>query len=203
MRHTELIQRLSRLAGFPDPDPAREQVETPAEAAAELLESALARGELAGCTVADLGCGTGRLAIGAAMLGAATVRGIDSDAAALDVARSNAARAGVEVHFELRDVAGWAEPVDTIVMNPPFGAQRRGADRPFWEAAFLSARRAVHAFALADSRSFIAARAVARGARIVETRPGSWRLPATFPHHRKRAVELPVDRWVFDTRRAQ
>jgi putative methylase len=84
-------------------------------------------------------------------------------------------------------------------MNPPFGAQRRHADRPFWTSAFATARSAIYAFALADSRTFIEARAVERASRIEATRPVPWDLPAVFPHHRKRRVALPVDLWVLRT----
>ena len=198
MRHSELVQALERLQPFRSPSARLEQVQTPSEAAAEMLEAALARDDLAGRRVADLGSGTGRLAIGAALLGAAEVVGVEADPGAVETARHNAQQSRVRVEFLHGDVAGWTGSVETVLMNPPFGAQRRGADRPFWRAAFTSARRAVHAFALADSRTFIAASAVAHGARIVETRPVGWRFPATFPHHRKRAVDLAVDRWVFD-----
>ena len=101
------------------------------------------------------------------------------------------------VEWVRADVQDWSRVADCVVMNPPFGAQRRHADRPFWERALALARRAVYAFALADSRSFIAGQAVARGARIEETRPVAWRLPRTFAHHRARSVALPVDLWVL------
>jgi putative methylase len=82
-------------------------------------------------------------------------------------------------------------------MNPPFGAQRRHADQPFWEAAFRLARRRIYAFALEESRTFIARRTVDSGGRIEETRPVHWELPATFAHHTKRRVKLGVDLWVL------
>jgi putative methylase len=172
---------------------------TPPEAAAELLYEALARGDLAGRSVLDLGAGAGRLAIGAALLGARQVVGVESDPDALVVARANAARAGVECRWVEGSVATYDEPADTVIMNPPFGAQRRHADAPFWERAFSLARRAVYAFSLADSRTFIGRRAVERAARIETTRPIRWELPATFPHHRKPRVPLSVDLWVLRT----
>jgi putative methylase len=198
MRRSELVRALSNVPEFSRPDPKREQVATPPERAADLLFEALARGDLAGHSVVDLGSGTGRLAIGAALLGAGSVEGVEADPAAVELARAAATEAGAVVTWTVRDVAGVDVSAETVVMNPPFGAQNRGADQPFWDAA-LARPRAVYAFALADSRTFIARLTVARGARVEAQRPVPWTLGPTFRHHRKRSVELPVDLWVIRT----
>jgi putative methylase len=174
-----------------------EQIVTPPETAAEMLEAAYARGDLHQRQVLDLGSGTGTLSIGAALLGATRVRGVEIDPTAIEIARANAVTAGVSIDFELMSVEAIEGATDTVLMNPPFGAQTRYADRPFWETAFRQSRTAIYAFALAGSRTFIAQRAVARGARIEETRPVDWELPRTFPHHVQRRVTLPVDLWVL------
>jgi putative methylase len=198
VKRSELVRRLAMLEPFAAAEASLEQVGTPPELAAELLESALVRGDVEGRTVLDLGCGTGILAIGASLLNAAHVIGVEVDDAAVVVARRNAERLWANrLEFRVRDVTGWTEPAETVVMNPPFGAQSAHADRPFWEAALASATVAVYAFASRESRTFIERRAVARRARIEETRPVDWRFPATFPHHRKRAVELAVDLWIL------
>ena len=202
MRRSELVRTIESLAGPERPRAELEQVVTPAEAAADLLLAAERWDGLAGRSVLDLGAGTGRLAIGAALLGARPVVAVEVDARLAAVARTHARAAGVEVEVVAAEVASWSRPAEVVVMNPPFGAQRRGADRPFWDRAFALASRSVHAFALADSRSFIARRAVARAAEILETRPVAWRLPRTFPHHRRRAVSLSVDRWAIRTQGA-
>jgi putative methylase len=196
MRRSELIRRLAEVPDFPAPDPKLEQVATPPERAADLLFEALARGDLEEKSVVDLGSGTGRLAIGASLLGARPVEGIESDPAALEVARTASRAAGATVTWVLRAVDGADPDAETVVMNPPFGAQNRGADQPFWEAA-LARPRAVYAFALADSRTFIQRLTVARRARVEAQRPVPWTLGPTFRHHRKRSVELPVDLWVI------
>lgn len=196
-----LVRRLEGLEGFSSPQARLEQVVTPPEAAAELLLEAYARGDIAGRSVLDLGSGTGRLAIGAKWLGAATVVGVERDPQAMDIAERNAERVGVECEWEVAPVTEWERPADTVVMNPPFGAQCKHADRPFWDRALALAASAVYAFALAESRTFIARLAVARTARIEATRPVPWILPATFPHHRKPRVPLSVDLWVLRTER--
>ena len=187
---------LGALATFPSPRADLEQVATPAELAIEMLTEAERRGDLRGRSVLDLGSGSGVIAIGAALLGA-RVRGEEIDPAAVALARTNASTVGVHVEFVAGEVQAAGPRADTVLMNPPFGAQRRHADEPFWAAAFARADRAIYAFALAASRTFIERRAVARAAQIEVTRPVRWGLARTFPHHRKRSVEIPVDLWVL------
>ncbi len=199
MRRSELVRALEGVEGPDRPRADLEQVVTPAEVAAELLFAAERWDGWSGRSALDLGAGTGRLAIGAALLGAAPVVAVEIDPELVERGRAAAARAGLAVEFVVGDVRAWDRPAEVVLMNPPFGAQRRGADRPFWDRALALASRSVHAFGLADSRTFIAGRAVARGAQILETQPVAWRLPRTFPHHRRRAVMLPVDRWAIRT----
>jgi putative methylase len=201
MRRSELIRRIERVRPPSSPQASLEQVVTPAEAAAELLFTALSEDDLAGRTVLDLGAGTGRLGLGAAWLGASSVVGVDLDPVSVEAARAAAQAGALPAEFEVGDVGTWDRPAEVVVMNPPFGAQRRHADRPFWDAAFRLAGRSVYAFALSESRTFIARRAVAANARVVATRPVAWELPRTFPHHTRRQVALPVDLWALRTER--
>ena len=134
LRHLEM--RLERLQGFDRPRTSLEQYQTPAPVAARLLHHAAMQGAIEGRRVCDLGCGTGVLACGAALLGASAVTGVDIDPAAIEIARRNADMLGVTVAFIVADIRNpdidWAGlACDTVVMNPPFGAQRAHADRPF------------------------------------------------------------------------
>jgi putative methylase len=199
VRRSELLRALERVPPFDRPDAALEQVITPSEAAATLLAAADRFDGLSGRSVLDLGCGTGRLAIGAALMGAARVRAIDIDPGAVERARTAAKEATVTVEFDALDVASASGRAEIVVMNPPFGAQSKYADRPFWERAFALAERSVYAFALADSRTFIARRAVERGAQVLDVGPVPWALPRTFPHHVRRRVPLAVDLWALRT----
>jgi putative methylase len=199
VRHSELVRALARVASPVEARPELEQVATPPEAAAELLFAAVRLDGLTGRPVLDLGAGTGRLAIGAALLGAAPVTAVEVDPRLVEVARESARAAHVTVDFVVADVTSFDRPADLVVMNPPFGAQRAHADRPFWDRGLALARRSVHAFALRDSRTFIARRVVERGAQVLETHPIAWELPRTFPHHTRRRVTLAVDRWAIRT----
>jgi putative methylase len=202
VRRSELVRAIERVPRPDDPRAALEQATTPAEAAADLLFAAVRWDGVEGRSVLDLGSGTGRLAIGAALLGAASVVGVEVDPRLVEVARAAAESAEVRVEFVASEVSAWHRPAELVVMNPPFGAQRRHADRPFWDRALELAERSVHAFALADSRTFIARRVVARGAQVLETQPVVWELARTFPHHTRRRVPLSVDRWAIRTHRA-
>jgi ribosomal protein L11 methyltransferase len=63
--------------------------------------------------VADLGCGVGTLAIVAARLGFGPVTGVDRVEVAIDVARENARRNGVDAAFAVADLA-----VDDVPLAP-------------------------------------------------------------------------------------
>ncbi len=77
----------------------------------------LSRHDLASRSVLDYGCGSGILAIAAAMLGASSVRGIDIDPQAIEATRFNANANGVSVLAALPDdsSAGWS--ADVVVAN--------------------------------------------------------------------------------------
>lgn len=76
--------------------------------------------------ILDLGCGSGCVAITLALeLSGAEVTAIDVSAAALDVARSNAERLGVQIRFMHSDwfaALDAEERFDLIVANPPYVA---------------------------------------------------------------------------------
>jgi putative methylase len=196
MRLRSLEMTLEGLEGFARPDPRIEQYVTPAPLAARLLHHARLLGDIEGKAVCDLGCGTGVLACGAALLGAARVTGVELDADALAVAKRNAARLGAVVTFVQGDVrdAGLIEGLgsfDTVVMNPPFGAQDPHADRPFVDAA-LAIAPVVYAIFNAGSLPFLGAYTAGRaelGFAIAGTLP----LKRTLPFHRREVVEIEVE----------
>ena len=73
-------------------------------------------------SLADLGCGSGVLAIAAAKLGFAPVTALDVDETAVAVARENAARNGVEIEIRAADVLSDDLPqTDIAVANIELG----------------------------------------------------------------------------------
>lgn len=153
MKKKNLEILLEKVAGFPAPSLREEQYITPAPIAAELLFFAYLRKDLVD-TVYDLGCGTGTLGIGAKILGVEKVIGFDRDIAALKIARKNAEKLGVEVGFVCCDVADVCGHCHAVVMNPPFGAQIKGRDRPFLRKA-LEVSDVIYTIHNAGSRDFI------------------------------------------------
>jgi len=196
MKLNQLERMLENLEGFSDPSPRLEQYQTPAPLAARLLYHAALSGDIEGRRVCDLGCGTGILAIGAALLGAREVVAVDIDRTALEIARSNAERAGVDILFLHADVADPATPerigeCETVIMNPPFGAQQAHADRPFIDVALAIAPR-VYGIFNAGSRSFVNAYLAGRG-EIEEVIGGQLSIKRAFSFHRDEVREIPVE----------
>jgi len=196
MKLKQLEMTLQGLAGFSRPQAALEQYQTPAPLAARLLYHALMNGDIAGRKVVDLGCGTGILAIGAALLGAASVTGVDIDEGALAVARENAKVLGTSVKFLTADVreGNCRERIgagDTVVMNPPFGAQNAHADRPFIDCA-LAVADVTYGIFNAGSISFVEAYTAQRG-RITEKIGGVLPIKRTFAFHRKDVQEIEIE----------
>src|SRR5512136_2711653 len=121
MKLKRLEMTLQRVVGFSHPRPALEQYQTPAPLAARLLYHALMKGDIEGKVICDLGSGTGMLAIGAALLGATSVKGIDVDKKAVDMAYKNAELFDADVKFIVADVKDQTLPevigvCDTVIM---------------------------------------------------------------------------------------
>ncbi len=212
MRKRKLEMLLEQVKGFERPDVSREQYATPATVAAELLYFAFMNRDLDG-SVADLGCGTGVLAIGASLLqqdagllkqdagllqqeaaspGATQkIIGIDSDISALETAKGNARTLGAHVEWiccDVRDVCGH---FDTVIMNPPFGAQEKGNDRPFLDKA-LELGCVIYSIHNAGSQSFI--ESYIRGRGVVTAVIGmKYPIRHTFKFHKKEVVYIDVD----------
>lgn len=191
MKKAQLERALQSLELVPSPKATIEQYATPPGIAAEVVYFALGRGDVADRSVLDAGCGNGILGIAAALLGARRVLGVDIDPEAIDVARRNARRRGVAIAWAARDIGKVEERVDTVLMNPPFGAQRKHADLPFLDRA-LDLGAVVYSFHNAKTRRFVERRIAARGARITDRIDYAFPIARTFPFHRDDARAVPV-----------
>jgi putative methylase len=196
MKLKNLEMMLQRLGGFKKPRAALEQYQTPAPLAARLLFQALLKGDIEEKRVCDLGCGTGVLAIGAALVGAESVTGIELDEKAVEVAKANAALLDADVTFLVADVKdpelpARAGPCDTVIMNPPFGAQKAHADRPFIDYA-LAVAPITYSIFNAGSIQFVKAYTAQR-AEITEKIGGAFPIKRTFAFHTKDVKEIEVE----------
>ncbi len=193
MKLRQLEMQLQKIKGFSCPSAAAEQYMTPASLAARMLFHAAMNGDIAGARVCDLGCGTGMLSVGAALLGA-EVTAVDVDSAALAVAQDNAELFGVNIEFmehRIGDPASLPVTSDTVVMNPPFGAQKEHADRPFIDTALVIAPVCYGIFN-AGSIPFVVSYTKGR-AEIREKIAAQLRIPKQFAFHTRESVEIPVE----------
>lgn len=138
IRKLELETFLSLIDPHPSPKPSLEQYTIPPDVAATMLYiAAYTNDDVAGKRILDLGCGTGRLALGAAFLGANQAVGIDVDKASIKLAFQNAVKLNLKERTQwiIGDIDAVRGDFDTVLQNPPFGVQRRRADRKFLEKA--------------------------------------------------------------------
>jgi putative methylase len=192
LRQLEII--LEKIEGFSNPDLGREQYPTSAPLAARLLFHASVNGHITGRNVCDLGCGTGIFSIGAALLGAAHVTGIDSDADSLVIARKNSLELETNPKFICETITSSytvPEVCETVVMNPPFGARKRHADRAFIDCAILSSQE-IYMIANSGSVDFI--RSYTNGRAVIkEIIGGVIPLRHSYHFHRKEVLDLKVE----------
>ena len=185
-----LAQQLAVVAGFDNPRASLEQYRTPPDLAAHLVHTADLQGDIQGRTVVDLGCGTGMLALGAALRSPARVLGLDIDPAPLSTARRNERKVGstTPVSWVRADAttAPLCPPADetTVVMNPPFGAQsdNEHADRRFLEtaAAIAGVSYSIHND---GSQSFVESFAADNGGEVTHAFETEFDLPRQFDFH--------------------
>jgi putative methylase len=192
-----LERRLAAVDGFSDPDPGLEQYPTPAGLAAHVVHLADLQGDLAGSTVLDLGAGTGMLALAAATRAPERVLAVERDPAALATARENERAVAPEVAVDWLRGDATRPPVraaDTVVMNPPFGAQagNEHADRRFLAAAsdLAGVSYSIHN---AGSQSFVESFAGDEGGEVTHAFAAEFAVDAQFDFHTSERELLDVE----------
>ena len=197
LKKKELEILLSELEVNPFPKVEWEQYTTSSEVAANLLFiAAFMFDDIVGCTVLDLGCGNGMLGIGAALIGAKRVIGIDLDSKVLRIARRNSLKTGVSdlTDFIAMDVADVTCSVDTVLQNPPFGVQRKASDRIFLKKGIELAdvTYTIHKYGL-KNRRFITQFVMKNGGLVDKIIRMKMSLPQTYPFHTKKKHVIDVD----------
>ncbi|MCZ2855591.1 MAG: METTL5 family protein [Candidatus Bathyarchaeota archaeon] len=219
VRKRNLEIALSKVAPHPAPKAHLEQYTIPANVAAEFLYiAAYINDDIIRKNVVDLGCGTGRLAIGAALLGAKETVGIDIDKTAVKLAFKNAVNLGVKdkTSWVVADIDAIHGAFDTVIQNPPFGVQKRKADRRFLQKSLELAQRIYSLHKGENSKEL--AKTLTRGTptkpaqpsvflkRFVKRHGGKIRIayamimtiPYMFKFHRKRKHEFLVNLYVIE-----
>ncbi len=185
--------KLEEIPSHPTPRADLEQYSTPSVIAADILFTAFSKGDISGKHVLDLGCGTGIFALGAALLGASHVEGIDIDREAVDTAKDIMRDWSLSdvVDFKIMDVNDYGGTADTILMNPPFGSQKRSADIPFMKKAFEIATK-IYSVHNCRAKEFIRELIMANGYNILEEKRYMFGVDNIFKFHKKKKKEFEV-----------
>jgi len=197
VRKRDLERALSEIEVNPLPKAYLEQYATPSNVAADILYlAAYVYDDIIDKTVMELGCGTARLSIGAALLGAKEVFGVDLDKIAVSVAKENAEKMHTKerTHLIVGDIDVIKGTFDTILQNPPFGVQRRRADRRFISKS-LELSNTVYSFHKSgdSNRKFIKRFIEEHGGKITNIFPMSMGIPRMFKFHTKKKQSIQVD----------
>src|SRR5947199_10865228 len=147
--------------------------------------------DLQGETI-DLGTGTGRLVIGAALMGSKRVVGVDMDEKSIAIARENAISAGVDVEWVVSDIKDVIGRYDTVIMNPPYGTRAPHLDVRFLERAFELApvSYSVHK---SSTREFLRRFVGNRNRKVDAVRSMILDIPHLFPFHNMKWIRLKVN----------
>ena len=197
VRRIDLERFLQSVEAHPSPKAFLEQYSTPVDLASEMLFLvAYVHDDIIGKTVADLGCGTGRLAIGAVFLGAKESLGVDIDKEAVKIAKKSAEKLGLskETCWVIGDIDVLRGRFDTVLENPPFGVQKRNADRRFLLKALELAPSVYSLHKGGESnRAFIKRFIEGHGGNVTGIFPMKLNIPKQFKFHTKLKHEVEVD----------
>ena len=167
---------------FNQPKPELEQYSTPVDVVLEIIKQAKSLGHLSE-RVADLGCGTGRLAIGAAIAGA-NVTGYEIDKDALNIAKEYSAKEDLDIRWVNLAIENIEEKFETVLMNPPFGSQRPGSDRSFLKKSLEIANN-IWTIHLRETREFIERFVRQNSGEIISAYEFDFVIKRSMPFHTK------------------
>jgi predicted RNA methylase len=189
----DLAIKLQQIPPHPDPKVALEQYTIPADLAASILfEACYVHNDIENKSVLDLGTGTGRLALGASILGAGYVVGVDLDRPSLDVALRCARLLGLRLDWMCGDIECLRGRTDTVLMNPPFGTKKRHADIRFLRIA-LSLGAVVYSIHKSSTRAYLNRWLLTRGNESQRILEGKIEIPYQFSFHRRQRYQVEVD----------
>ncbi len=175
-----------------------EQYTIPAELAATILFIVESKyKDISNKIVCDLGCGSGRLSIGAALLNARKVYAIEIDKDAISIAEKNAEKLGVKdkicfLNIDVKDVRSLY--CDTVIMNPPFGSWHKHYDILFLSKA-IEIGKIIYSLHKSSSkiRNFITKFVEDRDRRVDAIFKFPFEIPYTYDFHRKKKYVTVVD----------
>lgn len=193
MKKKQLEMILQKIPTFKEPIVGLEQYQTPAEIAADILFIAHQFKDVEDKTVFDLGCGTGIFSIGAKIMGAKKVLGVDVDKNCLKIARKYAKENKLKITFINKDIKDIKIKCDTIIMNPPFGAQKsnKKADRKFIEKGF-EISDVIYSLHLSKTVSFIEKMIKSLNGEIDFYKKYNFPIKYTYNFHEKKVINYDI-----------
>lgn len=187
---SQLAIVLSGLESFKKPEVRQEQYLMDSEIGASVLWHAYLLGDIEGKVVADLGCGTGILGIGALLLGAKRVLLVDSDKKALEIAKRNISKVKSEgyaigkAEVICKDIGNMQTEVDAVIQNPPFGTRIKHNDLFFLEKA-MGIAPIVYSFHKSETKAFLERFLAKKNGKITHVWDFKFPLKATYSFHRR------------------
>ncbi len=190
---------LSKLKVYEKPSFLLEQYPTSSNIAAEWVWNMAMKGEVAGRTIADAGCGPGILGLGLLLMGAKQVIFIDKDAEIMQICHENYDFLKEEyeigaAEFITHDISLFDDEVDIMVQNPPFGTKQEHADKKFLEKAFAAAP-IVYSMHKWSTQKFVEAIAKDHGFKISDVWRYEFPIKAVFKFHEKPLQMVDVGLW--------
>lgn len=195
MDKKKLAIELSKLRVLDNLDVNLEQYQTEGNFAADLLWLAYQNGDIKNKIVADLGCGNGIFGIGALILGAKFVYFLDLDEKSLDICKENVGFGNCE--FILGDVSRFSEKVDVVIMNPPFGVQKRKADKVFLEVAMKISKK-IYSIHKLESENFISKLTKENGFSVLDIIRKEFIIKKIHEFHKKNRYSFDVGVWILE-----
>ena len=193
MKQKDLEIILQKVPVYENPNPFIEQYMTPANIAADIIFTAYQFGDIQDKKVVDLGCGTGIFAYGAKLACAKEVVGIDIDERAIKIAKTFSEKNNVNIKFITKAVKDVDIKCDTVITNPPFGAQKsnRWADRSFIEKGF-EISKAIYSLHLSKTIPFIEKLVSSLNGEINYKKNYLFPIKHTFFFHKKKAEDVDI-----------
>ncbi|KAH9520164.1 Methyltransferase-like protein 5 [Bulinus truncatus] len=206
MKRKELESYLQDIDVFDNPKVKLEQYPTSPHIAACMLHTMAATyDDIDGKHVADLGIGCGILSIGAVMLGAGYVLGVDIDEDALKVCSNNLEEFEMTsvdlLNLDVRSLftsnnqaSLMYKKFNTVIMNPPFGTKRNeGIDIDFLQAALNLSCDSVYSLHKTSTREHILKKAASWNVDATVIAELHFDLANTLKFHKKKSVDIAVD----------
>ncbi|VDQ08749.1 unnamed protein product [Trichobilharzia regenti] len=204
LNRKKLHYYLENVESFRNPKLELEQYCTSAHVAADILFNIqMTDNALENMSVADLGCGTGMLSIGAKLLGANCVFGFEIDTDAVSDFQSNLEAYEMmddSINVTLCDVTrlfrdNKRKLVDTVILNPPFGTnpEKNGIDMAFLHVALSIADSHVYSLHKTTTRNHVLRTIHNTGAEAKVVAELRFDLPRSYKRHRQDTVDIAVD----------